>query len=120
MAAKGYYKDPVERSCWGTCQSCGRCQNFGSNSLCGNVCSGRWDPDGKIDPDGRDFCDCKNGWLRWKTQKGQMLYAKYNRNPFSGTVQSESVTEDERDYDAYVNDMREKMGDPTYTPVTIG
>jgi hypothetical protein len=44
---------------------------------------------------------------------------KFKTNPFKGQVKYEKISEDERDWDSYVNDMREKMNDPNFNPITI-
>jgi hypothetical protein len=44
---------------------------------------------------------------------------KFKSNPFKGQVKYEQKSEDERDWDSYVSDMREKMDDPTWNPITI-
>lgn len=44
---------------------------------------------------------------------------RFKSNPFKNKVQYEKKTEDERDWDAYVNDMREKLDDPNWNPITI-
>lgn len=118
MAAKGTYKNPTDKDCWVFCTSCNRCQDKGKYSKC-NGCSGRYDPEGRMDPHSEDFCDCKNGVLRWKTQQGKVIMTRFKTNPFKGEVKYEKKSEDERDWDSYVNDMREKMNDPNWNPITI-
>jgi hypothetical protein len=44
---------------------------------------------------------------------------RFKTSPFKGQVTYEKKTEDERDWDSYVKDMREKLNDPTYNPITI-
>lgn len=118
MSAKGTYKNPTEKPCWVFCSSCNRCQDKGRYTKCGS-CSGRYDPEGRIDPHIDDFCDCKNGVLRWRTQEGRLLMTRFKSNPFKGEVRYEKKSEDERDWDSYVNDMREKLNDPNWNPITI-
>lgn len=118
MVARGTYKNAVENWCWIFCPSCNRCQDKGKYSKC-NGCSGRFDPEGTIEPDPQDFCDCRNGILRWKTKQGRLIITKFKSNPFKGTVKYEKKSEDERDWDSYVNDMREKLNDPHWNPITI-
>jgi hypothetical protein len=118
MSAKGSYKNPTENPCWVFCTSCNRCQDKGRYTKC-NSCSGRYDPEGKIDVHPDDFCDCKNGVLRWRTQEGRLLMTRFKSNPFKGTVKYEKKSEDERDWDSYVKDMREKLNDPNWNPITI-
>lgn len=118
MAANGSYKNPTTRDCWTFCLSCNRCSDKGKYAKCAG-CSGRYDPAGKIDPDRDDFCDCKNGVLRWRTQQGRLIITKFNSNPFKGEVKYQKKSEDERDWDSYVADMREKMDDPNWNPIQI-
>ena len=110
--------NPVKKDCWTFCSSCNRCQDKGRYTKCGD-CSGRYDPNLTTDPDPDDFCDCKNGNLRWKTKQGKLLMTRFKTNPFKGKVTYEKKSEDERDWDSYVKDMREKMGDPNWNPITI-
>lgn len=118
MSAKGTHQNPVEKWCWTFCSSCNRCQDKGRYTKC-NGCSGRYDPEGTIDPHPEDFCDCKNGVLRWKTQTGRLVMTRFKTSPFKGQVTYEKKTEDERDWDSYVKDMREKLNNPTYNPIVI-
>jgi hypothetical protein len=64
-----------------------------------------------IDINNDDYCDCKNG--------GKSFIVKFKSNPFKAKVTYEKKSEDERDWDSYVSDMREKMNDPTWNPITI-
>lgn len=118
MTIKGTYKNPTENPCWVFCPSCNRCQDKGRYTKC-KGCSGRFDPEGTIDPDIDDYCDCKNGNLRWKTKQGKLIMTRFKTNPFKGTVKYEKKSEDERDWDSYVADMREKLDDPNWNPITI-
>lgn len=118
MAAKGTYKNPTEKWCWTFCTSCNRCQDKGRYTAC-NSCSGRYDPEGKIDVHNDDFCDCRNGVLRWRTQEGKLIMTRFKSNPYRGEVKYEKKSEDERDWDSYVKDMREKLNDPNWNPITI-
>lgn len=118
MAIPGSYKNATDNDCWTLCTSCSRCGDKGRYTKC-KGCSGRYDPLGKTEPDPQDFCDCKNGVLRWKTQEGKLIMTRFKTNPFKGQVKYEQKSEDERDWDSYVNDMREKMDDPNFNPITI-
>jgi hypothetical protein len=44
---------------------------------------------------------------------------KFTTNPFRGQVKYEKQSEDERDWDSYVSDMREKMDNPYFNPIVI-
>jgi hypothetical protein len=57
--------------------------------------------------------------LRWRTQQGKIVRVQFKSNPFKGKVKYEKKSQDERDWDAYVRDMREKMDDPNFNPITI-
>jgi hypothetical protein len=118
MAAAGSFKNPSEKDCWKYCFSCGRCENKTRYTKC-NGCSGRYDPTGVIEQHAEDYCDCRNGVLRWRTQQGRIIITKFKSNPYAGSVTYEKKSEDERDWDSYVNDMREKMNDPNWNPITI-
>jgi hypothetical protein len=118
MTLPGTYENPSTKPCWAFCSSCNRCQDKGRYSKCVS-CSGRYDPLGKTDPHPDDFCDCKNGVLRWITREGRLIITRFKSNPFKGKVKYEKKTQDERDWDSYVKDMREKLGDPHFNPITI-
>jgi len=118
MTLPGTYQNPTDKPCWTFCSSCNRCQDKGRYTKC-NSCSGRYDPLGSTDALPEDYCDCKNGILRWRTQQGRLIITPFKSNPFKGTVKYEKKSEDERDWDSYVKDMRNKMGDPNWNPVTI-
>lgn len=118
MAANGSFKNPSEKDCWRYCVSCARCADKGRYSKC-KGCSGRFDPRGVIETHPDDFCDCANGTLRWRTQNGRLIITKFKTNPYMGKVTYSKKSEDERDWDSYVNDMREKMNDPDWNPITI-
>lgn len=118
MSAAGSYENPSSKACWSFCSSCNRCQDKGKYSKCGE-CSGRYDPLGRTDPHSDDFCDCKNGVLRWRTSQGKLIMTRFKSNPFKGKVNYEKKTEDERDWNSYVRDMREKLDDPNFNPITI-
>lgn len=118
MATGNFYQNPSTKECWKFCSSCNRCQDKGRYSKCIG-CSGRYDPNGSTDADPDDYCDCKNGILRWKTKNGKIVHVRFKTNPFKGQVKYEKKTEDERDWDSYVGDMREKMDDPNFNPITI-
>jgi hypothetical protein len=119
MALPGSYKNPSERPCWSYCSSCSRCADKGRYTAC-NGCSGRFDPKGMVDVNNDDYCDCKNGNLRWTPKNGgKSFIVKFKSNPFKAKVTYEKKSEDERDWDSYVSDMREKMNDPTWNPITI-
>lgn len=114
----GSYRDPFDRPCWETCFACGRCEKKGS-SACphNNTCSGRFDPRGQRHAHPDDYCRCKEGVLQWVTQKGKLAQSRLFTDPFKGAVEYETTSQDERDYNAYVNEMRERLDNPDYDPV---
>lgn len=112
------FSNPSEKWCWETCNACYRCANKGRYSHCEN-CSGRHDPFSRVDPHPDDFCDCKNGVLRWRAQDGKVFVRRYDRNPFKAKVIVENKTQDEKDWESYVQDMREKFDNPNWDPVKV-
>lgn len=110
--------NPSAKTCWSTCGACYRCKDKGRYTACGK-CSGRHDPFLQTDVDPDDFCSCTEGILRWRSKAGQLIVRKYKSNPFESKVISESKTEDEQEWDAYVHDLREKFDDPNYDPITV-
>jgi len=118
MAANGTYRNPSTKDCWRFCSSCNRCGYKGKYAKCAD-CIGRYDPSGRIDPHPDDFCQCTEGVLRWRTQEGRVIITRFRSDPFAGEVKYQKKSEDERDWDSYVADMREKMNDPNWNPITI-
>lgn len=110
--------NPSYRWCWSTCSACFRCGDKGRYAQCSG-CSGRHDPHHAVDPDPDDFCMCKENILRWRAKNGQLVVIKYNKNPFDNTVITESKTEDEKEWDAYLMDVRERMDNPDWDPIQI-
>ena len=43
---------------------------------------------------------------------------RFKSNPFKSQVKYEKKSEDERDWNSYVKDMREKLNDPKWDPIT--
>ena len=118
LAPKGTYRDPFTRHCWKTCGSCGRCENKGSRSQC-NGCSGRVDDLGQKVPHIDDRCRCTEGILQLVNKDGKMFQVRMPRNPFAGTVTHEAKSQDEQDYEAYLNEQREKFDNPNWDAVTF-
>ena len=79
MSSAGPSINPTDKWCWTFCPSCNRCQDKGRYTKC-NGCSGRYDPELRIQGDNEDFCDCKNGVLRWKTQQGRLVMTRFKSN----------------------------------------
>lgn len=114
--AKGTYRDPVDRSCFEYCPACRRCAARGTYAKCVG-CSGRPDEEGMRVPHPDDFCTCSQGVMRWVTQEGELIIRRYKANPYKGTVKRDAKTQDERDWNAYLKQQREKLGDPDWDPI---
>ena len=109
-------RNPSEKNCFNPCSACHRCSDKGKWESCAS-CSGRRDPARRIYPDPDDTCACKEGVLRWKTQKGQLIVTRYPGDPFGGKVQTEKATSDEEQYNQYVKEQRERLDDEHWDPV---
>jgi hypothetical protein len=48
-----------------------------------------------------------------------MFQVRMPRNPFAGTVTHEAKSQDEQDYEAYLNEQREKFDNPNWDAVTF-
>lgn len=68
-------------------------------------------------PDPDAYCDCSNGILRHRTQKGQLIIRKFLSNPYENKVKTDSVSEDEEEWNTYVRERREFLNNPGYDPV---
>lgn len=55
--------------------------------------------------------------MQWVTQEGRVVGFRFKSDPFAGTVQYETVSQDESDWQSYLNDAREKLDDPNYDPI---
>lgn len=116
LTARHTYSDPAKKRCFNGCLSCFRCANKGMKTEC-DSCSGRPDPAGQRIPCRDDFCDCRNGVMRWLTKEGRLVVRKYMSNPFMGTVQTDAKTKDEEDWNSYLAEKREKLNDPEWNPI---
>ena len=66
------------------------------------------------------FCpSCNRCQDKGRYTKCNGCSGRFKTNPFKGTVKYEKKSEDERDWDSYVADMREKLDNPTWNPITI-
>lgn len=111
-------QNPSDKHCWSMCSSCYRCSQKGCMSACAS-CSGRHDPNDRRYPDPDDYCRCAEGILQYKTQNGKLIVKKFYQNPFGGTVKTESASQDETDWQAYLKASREKLDDPNWDPITF-
>ena len=109
-------ENPTAKNCWTPCVSCHRCADKGTMSKC-QGCSGRYDPARRIYPDADDYCDCRNGILRWKTQDGRKIVSKLPGNPYKSKVQTEKTTQDEEDWNSYLKDEKERRNDENWDPL---
>lgn len=110
--------NPSDRPCFIRCAACLRCADRGRYAKC-QGCSGRHDPQERKYPDPDDFCDCKRGIMRIRTNQGRLIVTKFPGNPFGGRAKFEGQTVDERDYESYVREQREKLNDEHYDAVTF-
>lgn len=119
MATKGYYRNPATRPCFELCGSCMRCDaRFARTGTPCHSCSGRPDGEGVKDPHPDDFCQCKEGTLRWVTKRGQLIIRKFGSDPFATNVQTDTQSEDERAWNQFIAEKREEMNDPHWNPIT--
>lgn len=52
-----------------------------------------------------------------RLQDGRMVQVKYPSNPYKGSVTTDSKTQDEKDWEAYLHDERSRRNDETWDPV---
>jgi len=117
MYSGSIYRNPGTLPCFVMCSSCYRCQDKGKYDKC-NGCSGRWDEEGKRDPhDIDDQCRCKEGILQYRLKNGKMVKNKLPNDPFQESVDTNQETEDERDWESYLQDKREQLNDPEWDPI---
>lgn len=110
-------RNPSDKSCWRACSACFKCEDKGRYASC-VTCSGRHDPKGRFVPDSRVYCDCKNGVLRHMTQEGRLIVTAFKQDPFSaGGVSVAHQTQDERDWESYLQQTREALDDPYWDPI---
>lgn len=113
--------NPSEKRCFKLCASCFKCEDKGKYASC-STCSGRHDPGAaqKFDPyDVDSFCDCRNGVLRHRTQNGKLIIRRFMSNPYKGSVKTDAETQDERDWNNFVREKQEQLGDPNFSPITF-
>jgi hypothetical protein len=92
-----------------------RCAEKGRRSEC-NGCSGRLDITGQRIPHSDDYCQCSEGIMRWMTKEGQLAVRRYQSSPFKAEVKIDAVSEDERDWNNYLQERKEFLNDPEYDP----
>lgn len=115
--------NPSELNCFLSCASCTRCSEKGRYAKCQH-CSGRHDPSLRKDPyDIDDVCRCNEGILQWRVnsgkEKGMLVQRRLKSDPFGGQVKTDAVSQDERDWNAYLKEKREIMNDPNWDPIIV-
>ena len=118
LAPKGTYRNPLNKPCWKTCMSCGRCANKGTRPDC-TGCSGRVDEYGQKVPHIDDYCRCAEGILQLVAKNGKLYQVRMTNNPFGGSVKTDNKTEDERDYESYLAQKREHLDDSSWDGVVF-
>jgi len=109
--------NPADRSCFVPCVSCNRCAQKGSRPAC-TTCSGRFDPQLRRDPyDIDDRCRCREGVLQYRTKMGRLVVTKLPSNPFKKTMAFDKISQDEKEWEQYVDEERERLNDPGFDPV---
>ena len=122
MASRGTYPNPAFKSCWRTCQSCFRCENkmkYDSNYNGCRGCSGRFDMYGVTDPHEDDQCRCAEGVLQYVKSTGEFKQVRFKHNPFNVRVKQIEESEDERDFERYVDEKKKKYDMETFQPIEV-
>lgn len=114
---------PQERPCFEVCRSCFRCDAKGSRD-CPHPysCSGHIEtPKGHkwSDDDIDDQCRCKEGVIQVRLKDGRLVRRRYLSSPFETKVMTDAETQDDRDWNAYVDEQRELRDDPFFDPLTF-
>lgn len=110
-------ENPTDLPCYRGCAACFRCENKGRYTKCWS-CSGRHDPELKRAPDDfMDRCRCSEGILQLRLQTGKLVVTKYPHDPYEGAVVQQTPGEDERDWNSYLQETRERLNDPNYDPL---
>lgn len=119
MFSGAKWENPSTLPCFSTCASCFRCENKGQYDKC-NRCSGRHDPEGQRDPYHiDDRCRCSEGILQYRLKNGHMIMRHFHSDPFAGKVVTDAESQDEKEWNAYVDEQREKYNNPDWDPVTF-
>jgi len=116
ITSRHTYSNPKDKHCFKLCTSCMRCSDKGIKVGCDN-CSGRLDTYGQRIPHSDDYCDCTRGVMRWVTKEGRLVVRRYMSDPFGAMVKTDTVSKDEEDWNAYLNEKREELNDPTFNPI---
>lgn len=106
------------RECWKPCRSCFKCEDQGKFAKCAS-CPGRADFYRRMYNDPDSYCDCRNGILRHRTQAGRLIVRKFLSSPYGGSVRTDAVSEDEEQWNAYIQERREFLQNPTWDPIKM-
>lgn len=118
VTVRGTYRNPRDRSCFVGCASCFRCEKRASSACpIPNGCSGRPDEEGVRVPHPDDLCRCKEGNMQWVTRDGKVLRRRFTSSPFASKVITDSHTQDDRDWNAFVTEKREALNDENWDPL---
>lgn len=112
---------PQEKSCFVGCRACMRCEKKSSGQCPSPYsCSGHVEVQGghswdRYDRD--DECRCSEGILKIRRKNGQLVMTRYSKNPFQAIATREHITQDERDWNQYLQNAREELDDELYDPL---
>jgi hypothetical protein len=53
------------------------------------------------------------------TKDGKLVVRRFMSNPFKSEVKTDAVSEDEKDWNAYLYERREQLNDPEWDPIVI-
>lgn len=70
-------------------------------------------------PNRDHYCECKEGVMRWVTKKGYLIIRRYESDPFKKNIVTDAKTQDDRDWDAYIQEKREALNDELYDPLSF-
>ena len=107
---------PQDKRCFVPCPSCFRCSDYRVKAECAS-CPGRLDTERRRYPDPDDFCDCKNGVLRYRLRTGKLVMRRFESSPFEATVKTDAVSEYEADWNRFIQQKREELDDPGWDPI---
>ena len=51
------------------------------------------------------------------TKQNRLIIRRFKSNPFRGSITTDAVNPDERDWNAFVTEKREQFNDPMYDPL---
>lgn len=104
----------ADQRCFRVCRSCLRCEDKGRYAKCAS-CNGRVSSDRPAHPD--DYCRCSEGVLQVRTKDGRIIQRKFMSSPYGGEVKTDAESQDEREWNSYIEEKREELFDPNWDPV---